>query len=126
MTRSFIVVAVAATVLFVLQLLAESNAGAFANVPWAVSLALLGVFLAVLGGVAYHFLRGGVVAKLVLIAVMVVIANGAAQVVVGSDQAYPDLRLWLIVPYVVACWLGAAVAIGLARWGSRGASNAEQ
>lgn len=123
MTRSFLVVAVGATVLFVLQLLAESNAEAFTNVPWAISLVLLGVFLAVLGGVAYRFLRGGVAAKLVLIAAIVVIANGAAQVVVGSDQGYPDLRLWLIVPYVVACWLGAAAAIGLAKWGSRGTSN---
>ena len=117
MTRSFMVMAIGAAILFAVQVLAEYRAAVFVNVPWVLSLVLLGVLLAVLGGTAYHVLRGNVLAKLVLIAAMVVIANGATQVVVGSDQAYPNLRLWLIVPYVVACWLGAGVAVGFTKWG---------
>lgn len=123
MIRSFVVVGIGAAALFLLQLLAEAYAAAFTNVPWAVSLAVLGVILAVLGGAAYRFLRGSVVARLILVALIVVIANGAAEVVMGSDQAYPRLGLWLIIPYVLACWIGAAVAIGLARWGSGRTGN---
>lgn len=118
MTRSFIVVAIGAAALFLLHLLAESNASAFTNIPWAASLAVLGVILAILGGVAYRFLLGGVVTKLALIALTVVIANGLAEIVIGSDQAYPRLVLWLIIPYVIACWLGAAIAMVLAKRGS--------
>lgn len=115
MTRSLIVVAIGAVGLFVLELLAESNAPAFTNIPWALSLAVLGVILVILGGVAYRFLVGGVATKFALIALLVVIANGAAEIVVGSDQAYPRLGLWLIIPYVIACWFGAVVAIALAK-----------
>lgn len=123
MTRSLVVVALGAIALFTLQLVAESNAQAFVNVPWVLSLGLLGLFLAVLGGVAYRLLRGSTTAKLILIALIVVIANGAAEIVIGSDQAYPQLRLWLIIPYVIACWIGAAVAIGLTKWNSARASS---
>lgn len=123
MTRSLVVVALGAIALFTLQLVAESNAQAFVNVPWVLSLGLLGLFLAVLGGVAYRLLRGSTTAKLILIALIVVIANGAAEIVIGSDQAYPQLRLWLIIPYVIACWIGAAVAIGLTKWNSALASS---
>lgn len=115
MIRSFAVVAIGATALAVVQLLAEKNAATFTNIPWAISLAALCVILAVMGGVAYRFLRGAVMTRLALIALVVIIANGVGEFVIGSDQAYPQLGLWLIIPYVIACWIGAGVVVALSK-----------
>jgi hypothetical protein len=115
MKRSLLVVAIGAALLFGVQLMADQNASAFTNVPWALSLAMLGVILAILGGMAYRLMLGAATAKFVLITLMVIIANGVAEIVIGSDQAYPRLTLWLIIPYVIACWVGAAIAIALAK-----------
>lgn len=119
MKRSLLVAAVGAAFLFGLQLVADKNASAFTNVPWVLSLAILGTILAILGGVAYRLMLGSAAAKFGLIALIVVVANGLAEILIGSDQAYPRLSLWLIIPYVVACWLGAALAIARAKFNAR-------
>ena len=126
MKRSLIVVVVGAVLLFGLQLLADYNASAFTNVPWALSLAVLGVILAILGAVAYRLLLGGATGRFIMIALMVIIANGVAEIVIGSDQAYPWLTLWLIIPYVIACWFGAVIAIALAKLSSVRTGNQNQ
>jgi hypothetical protein len=123
MKRSLLVVAAGAALLFGLQLIADQNASAFTNVPWALSLAVLGVILAILGGVAYRLLLGAAVGKFALIALIVIIANGVAEIVIGSDRAYPRLTLWLIIPYVIACWIGAAVAIAVGKFSSTRTGN---
>lgn len=119
MTRSFIIVVAGAVTLFGLQLFAEANAQAFVNVPWRLSLVLLAMILALFGGVIFHFLRGSVVVKMLEILLIVVVGNGVAQLVVGSDQAYPNIGLWLIIPYVIVCWFGSALALVIAKWGVR-------
>lgn len=117
MKRSLLVAAVGAALLFGIQLIADRNASVFTNVPWALSLAVLGVILALLGGLAFRLMVGSVATKFILIALMVIVANGVAEITIGSDQAYPQLTLWLIIPYVIVTWLGAAIAIALARFG---------
>jgi len=126
MKRSLIVVVVGAVLLFGLQLLGDYNASAFTNVPWALSLAVLGVILAILGAVAYRLLLGGATGRFIMIPLMVIIANGVAEIVIGSDQAYPWLTLWLIIPYVIACWFGAVIAIALAKLSSVRTGNQNQ
>jgi hypothetical protein len=125
MTRSFIAVTAGTAILLGLQLLAESNAQAFVRIPWGLSLALLGVFLAIVGGVAYRFLQGSMFVRLFAIALMVAAANSAAQLVVGSDQAYPNLRLWLIVPYVLTSWFGATLSICMVKLRSAGTKEGQ-
>jgi len=115
MKRSLLVLLVGAVSLFTVEWLANRNASAFINVPWALSLACLGVVLAILGAAAYHFMVGNVFMKFVLIGLIVVIANGATEIAIGSDQAYPWLTLWLIIPYAIACWIGATLALIIAR-----------
>lgn len=115
MKQSLLVVGFGALGLLGLQSVANANAAAFLNIPWVVSTAIFALALGILGAVAYRYMRGNVAARFILIALMVALANGLFELVIGSDPAYPGLVLLLIIPYVIACWLGAAL-FAVTKW----------
>lgn len=95
--------------LWLLQVAAHFGAKTFVDVPWQLSTGVLVLLLATAGAFCYRMMRGSIWVRLALVAAMPALANVLFELSIGSDPAYPNLVLWLIIPYSVACLVGAMV-----------------
>ena len=108
-----------------LQLIGERYPDTFTNVPWNITLAMLGAVLFLFGAGSFFAFRGGFYVRTFLVILVPVITQAILEATVGSDPGYSGLTFLLAVPYAILFFLGAVFVGGpfLVWKDSRGTSH---